>query len=84
MQYVIVAVGRWKAGPERDLYEKFEKRIQPSLLLKEGDQKRKGSKVERLRREGIILLNAVPDGAQVIAMDEILDSSMHPIFGKVS
>ena len=70
MQYVIVAAGRWKAGPERDLYEKFEKRIQPSLLLKEVDQKRKGSKVERLRREGIILLNAVPDGARIIAMDE--------------
>ena len=70
MQYVIVAAGRWKAGPERDLYEKFEKRIQPSLLLKEVDQKRKGSKVERLRREGAILLSAVPDGARIIAMDE--------------
>ena len=70
MQYIIVAAGRWKAGPEKDLYEKFEKRIQPSLLLKEVDQKRKGSKVERLHREGAIFLKAVPDGAQIIAMDE--------------
>tara|TARA_B100000945_G_C20192168_1_gene507410 strand:+ start:473 stop:631 length:159 start_codon:yes stop_codon:yes gene_type:complete len=45
MQYVIVAAGRWKAGPERDLYEKFEKRIQPSLLLKEVDQKKKEAKL---------------------------------------
>ena len=69
MQYIIVAAGRWKAGPEKDLYEKFEKRIQPALLLKEVDQKRKGSKVERLPREGAILLKAVPDGARIIAMD---------------
>ena len=70
MQYVIVAAARWKAGPEKDLYEKFDKRIQPSLLLKEVDQKRKGSKVERLRREGALLLSAVPDGARIIVMDK--------------
>ena len=70
MQYIIVAAGRWKAGPEKDLYKKFEKRIGPSLLLKEVDPKPKGSKSERLRREGAILLNAVPDGARIIAMDE--------------
>ncbi len=69
MQYFIVAVGRWKASPEKVLYEKFKTRIQPTVQLKEvGDKKPlKGS--ELLRREGKLLLDAVPDKALVVALD---------------
>ena len=69
MQNMIVAVGRWKAGPEKALYETYEKRIQPTLQLKEVEDKKRSSGPERMRREAQLLLDAVPDGARVVALD---------------
>ena len=71
MQSLIVAVGRWKAGPERALYELYEKRIQPRLQLKELEEKKRLSGAELTRSEGQLLLNAVPDGARIVALDGI-------------
>ena len=70
MQNLIIAVGRWKAGPEKALYEQFHKRIQPPLALKEVEEKKRLSGPELTRREGQLLLGAVPDGARVVALDE--------------
>ncbi len=69
MQYVIVAAGRWKAGPEKALYEHFQKRLQPPLELREVEEKKRLTGAKLVRREGELLLNAVPDGARVVALD---------------
>ena len=71
MQNLIVAVGRWKAGPEKALYGLYEKRIQPRLQLKEVQEKKRLSGAELTRSEGQLLLNAVPDGAQIVVLDGI-------------
>ena len=71
MQNLIVAVGRWKAGPEKALYELYEKRVQPTLKLKEVEEKRRLSRAELTRLEGQLLLGAVPDGARIVVLDGI-------------
>lgn len=71
MQNLIVAVGRWKAGPEKALYGLYEKRIQPQLQLKEVGEKKRLSGADLTRSEGQLLLNAVPDGARIVALDGI-------------
>lgn len=71
MQNLILAVGRWKMGPEKALYELYEKRIQPTLQLKEVEEKKRLRVAERKRREGQLLLNAVPDGARIVVLDGI-------------
>jgi len=72
MRLLIAAVGRARAGPERDLFEHYRGRIrQPfSLDLKEVEEKRSLSTSEMKRREAELLLDAVPDGALVVALDE--------------
>ncbi|MEK9723909.1 MAG: 23S rRNA (pseudouridine(1915)-N(3))-methyltransferase RlmH [Rhodospirillaceae bacterium] len=69
MQFLIVTVGRWKAGPEKALFEHFRKRIQPPPELREVEERKRLSGPELMRREGELLLTAVPDGAAVVALD---------------
>jgi len=66
MQHLIIAVGRWKSGPEKALYEHYRARIQPALELREVEEKKRLQGPELKRREGELLLAAIPDGAQVI------------------
>ncbi|MHA1597608.1 MAG: 23S rRNA (pseudouridine(1915)-N(3))-methyltransferase RlmH [Alphaproteobacteria bacterium] len=72
MRLLIAAIGRAKAGPERDLFEHYRGRIrQPfSLDLKEVEVKRSLSTSEMKAREAELLLGAVPTGALVVALDE--------------
>ena len=69
MQYCIISIGRWKTGPERALYEKFQARMRPPLRLMEVEEKKSLKGSELLRREGQLLLNAVPAEAIIIALD---------------
>ena len=69
MQHVIVAIGRWKAAPEKALYEKFKTRIRPTLQLREVEEKKPIKGRELLRREAQLLLNAVPNHARVVVLD---------------
>ena len=69
MQHLIIAVGRWKSDPEKALYEHYRARIQPARELREVEEKKRLQGSELKRREGELLLAAIPDGAQVIALD---------------
>ncbi len=69
MRLRVVAVGRWKAGPERSLYEHFARRITWRLELKEVEEKKKLPPPTLMRREGELLLAQVPKGAVVVALD---------------
>lgn len=70
MRLILAAVGRWKAGPERALYEHFARRVTFPLALKEIDVKKKLPPKALVRREGELLLAEAPKGAVVVALDE--------------
>lgn len=69
MRLTVAAVGRWKAGPERALYEHFARRVIWPLDLKQVEEKKKLPPHKLVRREGELLLAAVPRGAVVVALD---------------
>ena len=70
MRLTICAVGRLKAGPERDLIDKYQKRVQWPFEIIEVEERRKLSAAELKSRESCLLLGALPPGAVCIAMDE--------------
>ncbi|MAH84994.1 MAG: 23S rRNA (pseudouridine(1915)-N(3))-methyltransferase RlmH [Rhodospirillaceae bacterium TMED8] len=69
MKYTIIAVGRWKSGPERDLFEHFSLRLSPPIELLEVEERRKLSVDELKNKEATLLLSAVPRGASIVALD---------------
>lgn len=70
MDFLIAAVGRAKAGPERALYDHYARRLKAPLVLKEVEEKRPLPAAQRMPREADLLLSCVPAGARVIALDE--------------
>ena len=77
MKLTIAAIGRAGRGPERDLYEHYAGRIRWPLTLRELEEKKKLGPAEMMRREGELLLAAVPAGATLVALDrrgQVLDS----------
>jgi len=67
MRMTIVAVGRAKAGPERELFRHYLKRMAQPLDLKEIEVK---ATTDAKRTEGDRLLAAVPKGSVIVALDE--------------
>jgi len=77
LRLTIAAIGRAGRGPERDLYEHYAGRIRWPLTLRELEEKRKLPPAEMVRREGELLLGAIPHKAVVVALDrrgKVLDS----------
>ena len=70
MRIEIVAVGRSRAGPERDLYESYVGRIRWPVDLREIEEKKRLPPVELKAREGALLIAALPGDAVVAALDE--------------
>ena len=70
MRIHIVAVGRAKRGPEKDLFDAYLGRMRWPVKLHEVEEKKPLSGPELKAREADLLLGAVPDGAVVIALDE--------------
>ena len=66
----ILAIGRARAGPERDLYQTYANRIRWPLTLRELEEKRRLPPAELKAREGAMLLEALPQDAAVVALDE--------------
>lgn len=69
MKLTIAAIGRSGRGPERELYDHYAGRIRWPLALRELEEKRKLPAAELMRREGDLLLGAVPAGAVLVALD---------------
>lgn len=74
MRITLAAVGRIKAGPLRDLYEDYAGRLGQGplgpLVLKEVEERRPLPTPELIKREGRLLLDAVPPKARLIALDQ--------------
>ena len=69
MRLTIAAIGRSGRGPERELYDHYAGRIRWPLALRELEERRKLPAAELMRREGDLLLGAVPAGAVLVALD---------------
>lgn len=70
MRVVIVAAGKWKKGPERDLFDHYAARITFALELREIEEKKKLKPTALKAREAELLLAQVPDGAVIVALHE--------------
>jgi 23S rRNA (pseudouridine1915-N3)-methyltransferase len=70
MRLTLIAVGRAKARPERDLFDHFKRRITMPFELREVEEKKHFSGLELKLREANLLNAAVPEGAVRIALDE--------------
>ena len=71
MRILVAAVGRTRAGPEAALFEHFRDRVRIwPLDLREVELKRNLPAGHVSDAEAELLLEAVPEGAQVITLDE--------------
>ncbi|MFQ5625376.1 MAG: 23S rRNA (pseudouridine(1915)-N(3))-methyltransferase RlmH [Methyloligellaceae bacterium] len=78
MRLTIAAVGKLKAGPERELYQRYTKRVSQTgralnigpLAAIEIAESRNGSAGERCTGEAHALLAKIPGKAILIALDE--------------
>jgi 23S rRNA (pseudouridine1915-N3)-methyltransferase len=69
MRLAIVAVGRQRAGPLKELERHYAERVTFPLVIREVEEKRKLSPAEMKLREAELLLDAVPKGAVLVALD---------------
>ena len=69
MKSLVIAVGRWKSGPEKELFEHFAERSKPPLEIREIEVRKKLPQDVLKRKEAELLLAAVPVGACIVALD---------------
>ncbi len=70
MDIIIACIGHMKQSPELDLLSKYIKQTRWNVVVREFEDKKPGSAEERKKREGALLLSAVPAGAKIVVMDE--------------
>lgn len=70
MRVTVCAVGRLRAGPERDLIDRFAKRIVWPFDIREIEDRRAAPGPERTAGESRLLDQACPAGAVRIVLDE--------------
>jgi 23S rRNA (pseudouridine1915-N3)-methyltransferase len=69
MALLIVAVGRARKGPMRELFDDYAGRLKPGIKLREVEERRplKGDVLKA--KEAALLLAGVPKGAYLVALD---------------
>jgi 23S rRNA (pseudouridine1915-N3)-methyltransferase len=70
MRLWLLAVGKARSGPQRDLFEDYAGRLRWPLKLVEVDEKRKLAPEPLKAREAELLLAQLPKGAVLCALDE--------------
>lgn len=70
MRLLIAAVGKMKAGIEKDLFAQYAERLPWPVEMKEINPCKDSSSDVRKTREAEALLNLVPAGSMIVAMDE--------------
>jgi 23S rRNA (pseudouridine1915-N3)-methyltransferase len=78
MRLMIAAIGRLKAGPERELAERYRDRVAKAgravglrdIEIVEIRESRAQEVAKRVLEESIALANLIPEGAVVVALDQ--------------
>jgi len=69
MRLAVIAVGRLKSGPLKELEQYYAQRIAWPLAIREVEERRKLPPTEMQERESALLLAALPRGAVAVALD---------------
>lgn len=69
MRLCLLAVGRARRGPERELYDRYAARLVWPLTLKEVETRTALPPARQRAREAGLLLAAAPKGAKLVALD---------------
>lgn len=69
MRITIAAVGRLRSGPEQELLAEYLRRLNWPYSIKEVEEKRRLDPPALKRREGELLLQALPKQAVLLALD---------------
>lgn len=87
MRLGLLCVGRLKAGPERELFQRYAQRIADfrnlglqGLEVKELAESRARAVAQRIAEEGAALLTALPEGATLAVFDERGEAASSPGF----
>ena len=77
MLITIAAVGKLKAGPERELFERYMsrattagRRLAFTFTLRESPESRAASAATRKNQESAAIVSALPAGAIIVTLDE--------------
>ena len=70
MRVTLLAIGKQKAGPLRDLVQDYARRLTFPFEVKELEEKKKLPPAQLKAREGELILAAIPAESKVIALDE--------------
>lgn len=70
MRCHIIAVGRAKPGPARELFQLYAARLTPPLALVEVEERRKLPEPQLKEREAELVLAALPRDARLVLLDE--------------
>ena len=70
MNITLIAVGKIKKSPENEIVSTYLSRCPWNINIIEVEEKRPIKGAERMTREGELILNAIPKGATVVALDE--------------
>lgn len=88
MRLALIGVGKLKAGPERDLFERYFKRLSDlarplgfqGVDLRELDEGRSPRPADRQAEEARAIIAAIPKGARLILLDERGEAMTSPQF----
>ena len=69
MRLLILAIGRMKQSPERDLFRHFLGRVAWDIEVREIEEKKRLPPAQLIAREAELLRAAIPDGARIVALD---------------
>ena len=70
MKITIASIGRWRGGPERDLYDDYARRLAWPVDLHEREVKKSLPTEARIAQEGTLLLQATAGCDVLVALDE--------------
>jgi len=70
LRILIAAVGRLRAGPEKDLYRHYAERLSWPVTVREVEDKRATAGAARRRREAELLLATLSPAMTIVALDE--------------
>ncbi len=70
MAITIIAVGRLKSDPLKELCDEYRRRVPWPLEIVEVEERRPIAGCERKRREAELIVKALPKGALAVALDE--------------
>ena len=66
----LLAIGRLRSGPLRELQQFYAGRIVPPVAIVELEPRRKSAPSERVAREAELILAALPGDSRLVALDE--------------